>query len=116
EEHRPPDLRAALNVGADADDRVFNGAAFEIAAFGNDGRAHGTVGETRAGQESRVRVDGPPRIVELERRSWAGEHDVRLVERIDRSDVRPVPAEQLRVDPMRGERRGDDLAPEVGGA
>ena len=60
-----------------------------------------------------MRVDGPVRIVELERRAAARQHDVRVVERVDRADVGPVAAEQVRVHAILAERRRNDLAAEV---
>ena len=114
EQHRAADARAGLDVRADADDRLFHDASFERAAFRDDRLAGHAVDKPRAWQEVRLRVDRAAWIVERKRRIRLREHDVRCVERIDRSDVRPVPVEQVRFDAIAIERPRDDLAAEIG--
>src|SRR6185503_15142925 len=57
EEHRPPDGRAGLDVGANADHRLLDRGAIDVAPLGDDRVARGAVAEARAGQEARVRVN-----------------------------------------------------------
>ena len=63
-----------------------------------------------------MREDRTPRVVELERRARPREHDVRVVERYDCSDVRPVAAEEIRAHAVLAEGVRDNLPPEIGGA
>ena len=60
----------------------------------------------RRRQESRVRVDRPARVEEVERRVGLRELNVGLVERVDRADVGPVAAIEERVHAHRAERAG----------
>ena len=52
-----------------------------------------------------MRVDRPARMEEVERRAAPRQLDVGVVERLDRADVGPVAAEEVRVDAMGAERR-----------
>ena len=59
-------------------------------------------------------VDPVVGVVEVERRQWQRQVEVRLVEARDGADVGPVAAVREGEDPVAGERRGDDLLAEVG--
>ena len=60
-----------------------------------------------------MRVDRPARVEEVERRAAPRQLDVRVVERVDRADVGPVAAEDVRAARGASERRRDDLLAEV---
>ena len=60
-----------------------------------------------------MRVDRPPVVVEAERRVGLREHDVGVVERLDRADVGPVAVVQVGHDAIALERGGNQLATEV---
>ena len=69
-------------------------------------------------EQGRYRGSGEDRVVaegEVERRVVARQVDVRLVEGTDGPDVLPVAVEEVRLDPVRGDRLGEDLLAEVGG-
>src|SRR4029079_15010657 len=91
-------------------------AAMQRAAVGNDGIADRAVDEARARQKARVREDRPVRIGELERRAGFREHDVGVVEVLNRADVRPEVAEQKRLHTVFVERGWNDLAAEILGS
>jgi hypothetical protein len=95
---------------------LLDAGAVDVGAFVDDAVAYCTVVEARTRQEARMRIHRPPRVVEGERRVGAGEHDVGVVKRANRSDVGPVAAKDVRMHAIAAEGVGDDLLAEIGRA
>src|SRR5262245_58912482 len=113
EQHRAANRRSLANGLPYADDRFLNLAPREVAALGLDRIAHPRTRYELAGQLSTVCVDFALRIPDVKGRTEPAAHHGVRVERLDRSDVGPVAAKQIRAHAIFAERVWNELATEV---
>ena len=106
-----------LDVGAEANHGVRNDGAVDEAPVTNSGLRHVSVKELAGGQEARLGVDALASLAVVEgelRRLGVVAVEVRVVERLDGTDILPVPVVKVRLDVhahlLGG---GDDLTAEV---